>query len=99
VKTALGEDAIIIDTRQVGGGLWSRPDRDHRLERGALPRRRRAAAADRGVQVELGALRRLVEELRMRIPAPSSPRVVVPVTMLYRRLCSGAWSPRPPSSS
>jgi len=74
VKTALGEDAIIIDNPP-GRGRPVEPPQIEITASNEAPSRAdaAAAAADRGVQVELGALRRLVEELRMRIPAPPSP--------------------------
>ena len=71
VKAALGAEAVIVDTREVGG-LWGRSEIEVTAMRSMPERAERPrdaapsapAAATPGLQSEIGALRRVVDELR-----------------------------------
>ena len=74
VKAALGTEAVIVDTREVGG-LWGRseievtamrsmPEQSRNTAAGALGA---AGGGDPGLQTEISALRRVVDELRARL--------------------------------
>jgi flagellar biosynthesis protein FlhF len=71
VKAALGTEAVIVDTREVGG-LWGRSEIEVTAMR-SMPERNAVAGAqgagngDAGLQSEIGALRRVVDELRARL--------------------------------
>jgi flagellar biosynthesis protein FlhF len=74
VKAALGTEAVIVDTREVGG-LWGRSEIEVTAMRSMPEQSRNTAAAgfgaagggDAGLQSEIGALRRVVDELRARL--------------------------------
>src|SRR3954467_6407466 len=67
VKAAFGEEAVILHTRQVGGGLWGRPEIEitaassGEAARGAQPKGRPE------LESEIASLRRVVSELRSEI--------------------------------
>jgi flagellar biosynthesis protein FlhF len=80
VKAALGREAVILETREVGG-LLGRPEIEVTAMRsldGPLPPTTPAPAnpaapatpADQGLATEVTALRRVVEELRARLSNP-----------------------------
>ena len=97
VRTALGEDAVIIDTRQVGGGLWSRPEIE--ITASTEPPSGLPGQPGDKVYAELTALRRLVEELRTRMPGDGGSAAFAPppvdpeMSPLYRRLCERGVEP------
>src|SRR4051812_8087840 len=76
VKAAFGPDAVIIETRQVDGGLFGRTQIEvtaaadagaARLplsDRAVAPRRGVAAAPDHAVEGDVAALRRVMEDVR-----------------------------------
>lgn len=67
VKAAFGEEAVILHTRQIGGGLWGKPEIEitaassGEAARGAEPKGRSE------MEAELASLRRVVSELRSEI--------------------------------
>jgi flagellar biosynthesis protein FlhF len=70
VKAALGTEAVIVDTRQVGG-LWGRSEIEVTAMRSMPEQNRNTAAAygaaDAGLQSEISSLRRVVDDLRSRL--------------------------------
>jgi flagellar biosynthesis protein FlhF len=74
VKAALGREAVILETREVGG-LLGRPEIEVTAMRSldgpppsaAAPAPSTPAAPDQGLASEVTALRRVVEELRARV--------------------------------
>jgi len=76
VKAAFGPDAVIIETRQIDGGLFGRTQievtaaadasaaRLPQVERAVPPRRGLAAGSDPAVDDDVAALRRAVEDVR-----------------------------------
>jgi flagellar biosynthesis protein FlhF len=84
VKAALGTEAVILETREVGG-LWGKAEIEVTAMRSAegggsnarvaaygVPGRNDArgdARGDDGLQGEIGALRRVVDDLKSRLPA------------------------------
>jgi flagellar biosynthesis protein FlhF len=74
VKAALGEEAVILQTREVGGGLWGKPQIEVTASVSSEPMPPRAGKAAAGLETEVAALRRVVEELRreLRNPRPST---------------------------
>src|SRR5688572_33451622 len=80
VKAALGAEAVIVGTREVGG-LWGRPEievtamrtlADAPVARAAAGRNSREAS----LHAEVGALRRVVDDMRTRIPASDGPQAL-----------------------
>lgn len=72
VKAALGEDAVILNTREVGGGLWGK--REIEVTAARPGHAAEATTGDRDEQV--AALRRIVEELRAEVRASrAEPRM------------------------
>jgi flagellar biosynthesis protein FlhF len=84
VKAALGTEAVILETREVGG-LWGKAEIEVTAMRSAEPGNPRVAAYtgagrdargdarnEDGLQGEIGALRRVVDDLRSRLPAGAS---------------------------
>lgn len=74
VKAALGENAVILETREIAGGLWGRRQIEVTAA-GASEERRSAAGSgpDPSVQAEITALRRVVDELRARLGESELP--------------------------
>jgi flagellar biosynthesis protein FlhF len=70
VSRALGEDAIIIGTREIGGGLWGRPQIEITASSGLGDD---GPEPDRRFRAEIDSLRRVVAELRARLPGASPP--------------------------
>jgi flagellar biosynthesis protein FlhF len=73
VKAALGAEAVILETREVGG-LWGKAEIEVTAMRSAEGGGARVLPVpggrnDDGLQGELGALRRVVDDLRSRLPA------------------------------
>jgi flagellar biosynthesis protein FlhF len=66
VKSALGAEAVIVDTREVGG-LWGRSEIEVTAMRSMPESRNGAAGGDGALQSEIGALRRVVDDLRSRL--------------------------------
>ena len=76
VKAAFGPDAVIIETRQIDGGLFGRTQievtaaadasaaRLPQVERAAPPRRSPLGGTDSAVEDDVAALRRAVEDVR-----------------------------------
>src|ERR671927_1197809 len=78
VKAALGREAVILETREVGG-LLGRPEIEVTAMRSLdgpvpaatpAPSAGAAAASEQGLASEVTALRRVVEELRARLHTP-----------------------------
>jgi flagellar biosynthesis protein FlhF len=74
VKAALGAEAVIVGTREVGG-LWGRPEIEVTAMRTlpAAPARAGNSHRDAGLQAEVGALRRVVDDMRTRINDGTGP--------------------------
>jgi len=70
VSSALGEDAIIIGTREIGGGLWGRLQIEITASSGLGAD---GPEPDRHFRAEIDSLRRVVAELRARLPGASPP--------------------------
>jgi flagellar biosynthesis protein FlhF len=97
VRAALGDDAVIIGTRQVGG-RFNAPEIEITAAVDEPPPD--ADARDRAIADELGALRRLVEELRARggeARPGAEPRAAgegpPDASPLYRRLIQRGLEP------
>jgi flagellar biosynthesis protein FlhF len=75
VKAALGAEAVIVGTREVGG-LWGRPEIEVTAMR-TLPEvpasRSGSSHREAGLQAEVGALRRVVDDMRTRINDGTGP--------------------------
>jgi flagellar biosynthesis protein FlhF len=70
VRTALGADAVIVETREVGG-LWGRTE----IEVTAIgPEKKKPEGKDPAIAGELAALRRVVEELRAQLEAKKAEK-------------------------
>jgi flagellar biosynthesis protein FlhF len=68
VKAALGDEAVILQTREVGGGLWGKPQIEvTAAAASAEPAAARASKPAPGLETEVSALRRVVEELRREL--------------------------------
>src|ERR1043166_6201775 len=68
VKAARGAEAVILQTREVGGGLWGKKE----IEITAASAAHAAASASaqpakNPLESEMAALRRIVEELRQEL--------------------------------
>jgi len=96
VKAALGAEAVILETREVGG-LWGRPEVEvtamRSLAEGSKSSAAGPAGADSSLQTELQALRRVVDELRVKLSqapgegaGPRHPDVPNEVVGLCRKL-------------
>jgi flagellar biosynthesis protein FlhF len=62
VKAAFGPDAVIIETKQVQGGLFSKPQIE--VTAAADARSANPAHLDRAVETDVAALRRVMEDVR-----------------------------------
>ena len=69
VKAALGAEAVILQTRQVGGGLWGKPQIEVTAARSTEAAR--AGGPRDALETEVAALRRVVEELRREVRSSS----------------------------
>lgn len=81
VKAALGDEAVILETREVRGGLWGRTEIEVTAASAAdpapYPHSPGPAASARPIELEseIAALRRVVEELRREVrPAKAEPK-------------------------
>ena len=63
VKAAFGSDAVIIETKQIGGGLFGRPHIEVTAA-SAAPTVRRDQPPDRALETDIAALRRVTDDLR-----------------------------------
>jgi flagellar biosynthesis protein FlhF len=75
VKAALGSEAVIVGTREVGG-LWGRSEIEVTAMRTlpAAPAARPGSShREAGLQAEVGALRRVVDDMRTRINDGTGP--------------------------
>jgi flagellar biosynthesis protein FlhF len=94
VRSALGADAIIVQTRQVGGGFWGRPEIEITASGGLGDD---GPEPDRHFRAEIGSLRRVVEELRARLPdglaVPRAAAVEKDLPPLYRQLVARGVEP------
>ena len=67
VKAVFGSDAVILATKQLGGGLFGRPQVEVTAAAGAEPPR-----VDRAVETDIAALRRVMDEVRRSLRRPNS---------------------------
>lgn len=101
VKAAFGEEAVILHTREVGGGLWGRKEIEVTAAssadaaRGAAPGQKPRAE----LESEVAALRRVVEELRTELRTshkeedPLGDNASPSMARLYRRLMQRGIEP------
>jgi flagellar biosynthesis protein FlhF len=61
VKAAFGIDAVIIETKQVSGGLFGRPQIEVTAASGSTPE---ASKPDKAMETDVAALRRVMEDVR-----------------------------------
>jgi flagellar biosynthesis protein FlhF len=64
VKAAFGEEAVILQTREVGGGLWGKAEIEITAARTAEAAQPEKSAQPQQLDSEIASLRRIVEELR-----------------------------------
>jgi len=67
VKAAFGLDAVILETKQVSGGLFGKPQIEVTAASGSpddAPAPARAPKPDRAVETDVAALRRVMEDVR-----------------------------------
>src|SRR3954452_13303998 len=67
VKAALGDEAVILQTREVGGGLWGKPQIEGTAAAGTAEAAARTPKPAVGLETEVAALRRVVEDLRREL--------------------------------
>jgi flagellar biosynthesis protein FlhF len=87
VRNALGDDAIIVGTREVGGRLWGAPEIEITASRPVDVRE--PAEPESRLQAEIGSLRRMIDDLRARLPdepAPARAPVAPELPPLHRHL-------------
>jgi len=86
VKAAFGDEAVILHTREVGGGLWGKPEIEITAASSGEAARSSAhakPATRTEVDGEIASLRRVVEELRDELRAPRpDPQGVSPTSDL-----------------
>lgn len=63
VKAAFGSDAVIIETKQIGGGLFGRPHIEVTAASGGQPTGR-VPAREREMETDIAALRRVMDDVR-----------------------------------
>ena len=97
VKAALGDEAVILQTREVGGGLWGKPEIEVTAASSAEAARA-GTAAKNPLEGEIASLRRVVEELRREVRSsredvrPAAPTDTMPpagVRLLKRLIGRG----------
>jgi flagellar biosynthesis protein FlhF len=77
VKAAFGVDAVIIETKQIGGGLFGRPHIEVTAAAGSKPapvERAPERGPDRAMETDIAALRRVMDDVRRtlhRRPRPT----------------------------
>lgn len=77
VKAAFGVDAVIIETKQIGGGLFGRPHIEVTAAAGSKPapvERVPERGPDRAMETDIAALRRVMDDVRRtlhRRPRPT----------------------------
>src|SRR5687767_10341774 len=95
VKAALGDEAIILGTREIGGGLWGKREIEitASLQAPEETNGRPAARRNGEIDADVSTLRRIVEELRTELhstraePRGTRPEGCPPHAMgLARRL-------------
>lgn len=107
VRSAMGDDAVIVETREVGGGLWGRSEIEvtAKIDGGTPGSTPAAPSARDELQAELAALRRVVDDLRdKRSKDPSAgsflnegpvpPPIEPQVSRLYAQLVRRGLEPR-----
>jgi flagellar biosynthesis protein FlhF len=67
VKAALGDEAVILQTREVGGGLWGKPQIEVTAAAATAEPAARTPKPAVGLETEVAALRRVVEDLRREL--------------------------------
>jgi flagellar biosynthesis protein FlhF len=99
VKAALGDDAVILETREIRGGLWGRTEIEVTAASsadpapGPLDRPPPAATSGPELEGEIASLRRVVDELRRELRAArveprelGAPGLPPDALRLHRRL-------------
>lgn len=64
VKAALGADAVIIETKQIAGGLFGRAQIEVTAAAGPEPQRPQETARDARMETDIAALRRVMDDVR-----------------------------------
>jgi flagellar biosynthesis protein FlhF len=64
VKAALGADAVIIETKQIAGGLFGRAQIEVTAASGPEPQRTSEPARDARMETDIAALRRVMDDVR-----------------------------------
>ena len=64
VKAALGADAVIIETKQIAGGLFGHAQIEVTAAAGPEPQRPAEAARDARMETDIAALRRVMDDVR-----------------------------------
>lgn len=97
VRTALGDDAIIVGTREIGGRLWGQPEIEITASGPPQNDPQSVEPSDPQLRAEIGSLRRMVDELRSRVPDRPAAAAAAPAARdlppLYRHLVGRGIEP------
>src|SRR5436189_1763838 len=98
VKAAFGEEAVIISTREISGGLWGKAEIEITAAATDESARSQSPGARPELDGEIAALRRVVEELRSELRSsrdePRAADAIPPaVARLVRRLVKQGAEP------